>query len=257
MLEWLTSLLKETVEWQNWGWNVLTYGAIGAMCLATLQGVGVWKQGRRVHREQQAQTLSFLLFGYSMAYFFSASLYGVEQKSIAIAVLALNGFLHLPIITGIPKYRAVTTQEKRLVGVFFLMIPLMWVATKVGFHEMFFLVTLFGLLGFIAPQAYRAWKSSDTSDLDLVMILSFLFGAIFWFVYGFAVDSVALKAFNPPAFFLWFFILIMWWKKGRVKKEKQDDPGDVLMRIVYLLGGVIILAIVAVCFGIAYVASLL
>lgn len=220
--EWLLEFLLNTVEWQNWGWNTLTYGAIGAGALAIFQGFGVWRQGIRVHREKQAQTLSFLLFGYSMAYFFSAAIYGVKQKSIALMILAGSGLLHIPIVTGIPKYRAVTTQERWFVRIFFLMIPLMWYATKVELHETFFLVFLFGLLGFIAPQAYRAWKRADTSDLDVVMILSFLIGAIFWFVYGFADNRWwALKVFNPPAFVLWFFILLMWWKKGRLKKKNQ------------------------------------
>lgn len=152
-----------------------------------------------------------------MAYFFSASVYGAEQKSIALMILIVNGFLHIPIMTGIPKYRGVTQREERIVGVFFLMIPLMWCAAKVGLHEAFFLAALFGLLGFIGPQAYRAWESPNTSDLNLTMILSFLFGAVFWFIYGFAVDSWALKLFNPPAFLLWSFILVMWWRKGRAR----------------------------------------
>lgn len=258
MLEWLTSLLKETVEWQAWGWNLPTYGAIGATGLALFQGIGVWRQGKLVHREQDAHTLSFLLFGYSLSYFLSASVYGAKKMSLALMLLVLNGFLHIPVLTGIPKYGIVTKWEKWIAGMFLLMIPLMWLATKTGLHEMFFLVTLFGLLGFIGPQAYRAWKSDDTSDLNLTMILSFLFGAVFWFIYGVTVvDSWALKAFNPPAFVLWSFILVMWWKKGRVEEEKQDDPGDILMFIVYFLGGCVTVLVLGLAAGVAYLTGLI
>lgn len=46
MFEWLLDFLRETVEWRMWGWNISTYGAIGAAGLAAFQGIGVWKQGR-------------------------------------------------------------------------------------------------------------------------------------------------------------------------------------------------------------------
>ncbi|MFH0806515.1 MAG: PQ-loop domain-containing transporter [Candidatus Brennerbacteria bacterium] len=222
MFDFLLDVLKGTVEWRQWGWNIPTIGAVGAASFALLQGAGVWKQGRRVHREREAQTLSFLLFGYSMAYFFSTSLYGWKVSSIALVLAAVVGILHIPVITGIPRYGMVSRREKRFVGVFFLMIPLMWLATAMDLHEAFFLVSIFGLLGFIAPQAWRAWKSADTSDLDPLMILSFLFGAFFWFSYAFAVDSLTLKLFNPLAIVLWTFILVMWWKKG-IDAERKNE----------------------------------
>lgn len=253
MFELLVSFLKGSVEWQGWGWNIPTVGALGAASFAAFQGIGIWKQGRRVHREREAPTLSFLMFGYSMAYFFAASLYGWEKGSIIITLLGAIGFLHIPVLTGILRYGTASKGERWVVGSFFALIPLMWFATRAHLHEELYLVSLYGLLGFVVPQARKAWRSIDTSDLDPTMILSFVFGAVFWFVYAFAIDSVALKAFNPPAMVLWTFIFIMWWMKGRLPKENEDDSGDALMAMIYIVGGVAVCVVVALVAGVTWI----
>lgn len=257
MFEWLTGLLQKTVEWQNWGWNTDTGGAVGAIFFAALQGIGFRKQWRKIWSEGAAPTVSLTLFMYSMCYFFSFLIYGAQKMSITMTLTGLLGFFHVPILAGVLEYETVKRHERPFLYLLPLMIPLMGYAPIGGFREELLTVYLFGILGFLMPQVYRAWKSPAPKDLDPSLMLSFLLGTVFWFAFAFAVRSIALKIFNPLAFVLWGTMLVLWWKKGRVKKERTDDSGDILMLIVYLLGGFIVFAVIGLAAGVAYLVGLI
>jgi len=218
MFEWLADLIKGTVEWREWGWNIPTIGAVGALCFSSLQGVGLWKQGARIWRDQAAPTVSVPLFTYSMWYFFAFIVYGIQGASITVTLAGTLGFLHIRIIRGVARFEGLKSRERTFLWIAPLMVPIMFSAPEWGIREELLMVYLFGVLGFLIPQAYRAWKSPAPKDLDPSFMTMFLLAGAFWFIYAFALDSWALQIFNPLVVIIWSFMLTMWWKKVRVRK---------------------------------------
>lgn len=256
MFDWILEILRGTVEWREWGWNVQTFVACGAGFFSILQGVGVWKQGRRIWRDRGAPTISMPLFTYSMYYFFSFLLYGLEAKSITMTLGGPIGLLHIPLVAGVMRFERTSDKEKLFLVLAPLMVVLMHAAILWGFHETLLMVYLFGVLGFMVPQASRAWKSPAPKDLDPTFILTFMVAAVFWTAFAFVVQSWSLQVFNPLAFVMWAFMFTMWWKKGREPKE-EEDPGVVLMRILYAMGALVVILVGGVFVGLAYLVGLI
>ncbi|MDP3974998.1 MAG: PQ-loop domain-containing transporter [Candidatus Jorgensenbacteria bacterium] len=256
MFDWIVETLRETVEWKEWGWNMSTFGAMGALATSSLQGMGLWKQGRRIWRDRAAPTISLALFWYSMWYFFAFLVYGIQGKSATMVLASSLAFIHLPIVIGVMRYGRVSRYERWSLYVLPFMVPLMVVAGLQGFREELFFGYLLGIIGFLVPQVYRAWKSPSPKDLDPFFIVAFLLTSVFWFIYAFVADSWALKIFNPLAFIFWCIMLALWWTKVKMKEEKkEDDPGVVLIRIMYVFAAVLVIMTCGVLFGIAYLAG--
>lgn len=206
-------MLENTFEWREWGLNFVTVGAIATCFFTILQGIGIWKQNLRVRREKSGESVSVIFFSYSLFYFFAFAVYGIAKQSIAMTFNGALGFVSIPMIAALWRYKRFTKIESASFAVFPLMIPAMILMEEE--RDILLLIFLVGGLFSIARQAYEAWESSDTSKIDPIFIAIFMATNAFWLLYAIAIDSLALKIFNPIAFGLFFFIFLMYWKKGR------------------------------------------
>lgn len=46
------------------------------------------------------------------------------------------------------------------------------------------------------PQVYKTWKSKSAKELSLTMYLVLFTGILLWFIYGYVIESFAIKLAN-------------------------------------------------------------
>ena len=46
------------------------------------------------------------------------------------------------------------------------------------------------------PQVYKTWKSKSARELSLTMYLVLFTGIVLWFIYGYVIESFAIKLAN-------------------------------------------------------------
>lgn len=64
------------------------------------------------------------------------------------------------------------------------------------------------------PQAIKVYKTKQTNDISLGMILLMTIGVGFWIIYGFLITALPVIIANVITFILAFYILIMKIKLG-------------------------------------------
>lgn len=70
------------------------------------------------------------------------------------------------------------------------------------------------------PQAYKVYKTSDTSAISLKMFIILNIGLICWTVYGIMLKQIAVVIPNVTTFLLAFYILI---RKIREKNVNESS----------------------------------
>lgn len=67
------------------------------------------------------------------------------------------------------------------------------------------------------PQAIKVYKTKQTNDISLGMILLMTVGVGFWVIYGFLIKAIPVITANVLTFVLALYILIM-----KIKLDKQS-----------------------------------
>ncbi|MEN8123909.1 MAG: SemiSWEET transporter [Bacteroidota bacterium] len=66
-------------------------------------------------------------------------------------------------------------------------------------------LTTFGF----APQVIKSYKTKNVEGVSLTMYLVMFFGLIFWLIYGFLIDSFAIKLANIVSGILVFTLILL------------------------------------------------
>lgn len=68
--------------------------------------------------------------------------------------------------------------------------------------------------GSFLPQAYKVYRTKETTDLSAGMYALFISGLVLWTVYGIRVQSISIILANSVSIVLSLYILIMKLKHG-------------------------------------------
>jgi len=201
--------LKETVEYRNWGLNLLTFSAIATFLFSVLQGWGIFKQLQLIREKRSGESVSVTLYSYWFFYFVSFSIYGAGAKSLAMLA---NSFLWLPcllVLAGLIKYKQIKITEK--IGfLFFCLMPiLMFFAPN---RDNLFTVYLFGILIFMGFQPFEIWQKKKSESVSPQFLITFFLTGVFWFFYALAINSWPLIIFNPLACAVICLTFVLWLK---------------------------------------------
>jgi uncharacterized protein with PQ loop repeat len=201
--------LKSTVEYQGFGSNILTAGAIGAMIVLIWESYGIIAQIRKIWHERAAEALSSYMFGYTAAFMAASIPYGIATKSATIVISAGVVFLlHLPIMWGIMTFRGYTLKESVITCTFFLMVIAM--IAMPSWMDAFYLAFSIGTLYAFGTQAWQIWREKSAGTLEIKLILVYMASSVFWGCYAFAAGLVPLMILNPLFFMLMLLIVLLW-----------------------------------------------
>jgi len=229
----LLEILKSTVEYQNWGWNIFTISAIGTFLFTVLQGWGLWKQNRAIWRTRSGKSISAHFFIYWAWYFSSFLVYGLAKHSIAMVVNALQGVVIIPILVGLWKFNEGFTVKEKSFFRLCIMMPAVMIFVA-WYHITLMEITFFlYLMGLLVVGLFQLFKLVDEGRPGVVeprLIMAFMAAAVFWEVVGIKMNDLPLTIFNPMSFTMSGIILGLWWK---YKKAERVRFGNFRPRCVY------------------------
>jgi uncharacterized protein with PQ loop repeat len=185
---------KNTVEWQGWGYNALTISFIATAVFTVLEGWGFWMQNLSIWRNKSGESISVVLFIYFGCLFISVIAYGYNIKSMAAIFNGMLGFLHLPILFGLWRYKGYTKLEIGCLCAFPAMIPAM---IFLPWKDLLMISMLFGSIIPLAMQLYEMWRAKSAGVVDARFLGVLIISTAFWVVYAFAIQNWVMEVIYP------------------------------------------------------------
>ncbi|MDO8556858.1 MAG: hypothetical protein Q7R98_00110 [Candidatus Jorgensenbacteria bacterium] len=228
-MEWFLEILRKTLEYQNFGFNELFISAVATVIFTVLQGYGVLMQGRRIWRERSGESISVTFFSYATFYFLAFLVYGAEKWSIAMVFNGVLGFVHIPILAGLLKFKGFTRNEWILLGAFSTMVPAFFILDGEP-QEVFLMICLLGILATLVKQTLDTWsyvklRRSGRADKPIALeprfLVSFMATNAVWFIIALCIGNWPLAVFNPLAFLLIGVNLTMYYLPSRGWAREQ------------------------------------
>ena len=198
------------IEFQNWGLNALTVGAIGTIIFTFVETWGLWQQNKTIWKFESGQSISIVYFAYATGVFMSVLIYGIAEHSLAMII---NGFFltlfHLPILIGLWKFESFSTWDKRIcVGIIAYMILM----SLVPFKDILFMIFSFTNVLFTCTQPWKIWREKDAGAVEIKFIFTYLDNTFFWISYAYTIHDWVLQIICPCYFVLSALIIVLWFK---------------------------------------------
>lgn len=213
----IESFFGWSVEYKEWGWNLLTVAAIATFVIILLQATALILQSRRIWKKENGDSVSVTwisLFGFT---FFTFAIYGIHKQGLVMLVNGLLGLLHFPILIGLWKYKRIALSEHVVTVVCVFMIPAMvLLPQKAALLFVFMSVSNCSLLA----QAIEIYRKEDVGAVDIRLIMTYLVGAGFWIVYSSAISDYVLMTLMIMAFLFLSAIVGAYY----TCRDKQADP---------------------------------
>lgn len=193
----MIDLIKQSIEYRSWGWNLVTLSFIATLFLYAIQVWTLSSQRAKIHRERSAEAVSVplvALIGSVMAAF---GVYGVFRSSLASALNGSQAIFYFLVYREVARQRRLTNSEL-LVGSGFLLAPFVMVllGTEKS-RELYMLILLFASLFPMAHQPYVMWRCKSAGVAEAKVFLSFSASSLFWWIYAIATGDPVLQIVNP------------------------------------------------------------
>ena len=203
---------KNSVEWQGWGYNALTISFIATAVFTVLEGWGFWMQNLSIWRSKSGASISVSLFIYFCCLFITVIAYGFYIKSIAAIFNGMLGFLHVPILFGLWKYKGFTKLETGALCIFPLMVPAM---ISLPWKDLMMISLLFGTIVPLLMQLYEMWRAKSAGVLNARFIGILIISTAFWVIYAFAIENWVMEVIYPLTLVILILIFALRFRYAR------------------------------------------
>jgi uncharacterized protein with PQ loop repeat len=210
---------KNTVEWQGWGYNALTISFIATAVFTVIEGWGFWMQNISIWRKKSGESISVVLFIYFGCLFTTVIVYGYYINSMAALFNGMLGFLHLPILFGLWKYKGYTKLEIGCLCAFPVMIPAM---IFLPWKDLLMISMLFGSIIPLSMQLYEMWRAKSAGVVDARFIGVLIISTAFWVVYAFAIHNWVMEVIYPLTLVILILILMLHFRYTPVSSNKDS-----------------------------------
>jgi len=171
-----------------------------------MQNLSIW-------RNKSGESISVSLFVYFGCLFITVIAYGYYIKSIAAIFNGMLGFLHLPILFGLWKYKGFTKLEKGAFYVFPLMIPSM---IFLPWKDLLMISLLFGTIVPLVMQLHEMWRAKSAGVVDPRFIGILIISTAFWVVYAFAIRNWVMEVIYPLTLVILILIFLLRFRYTRL-----------------------------------------
>jgi len=195
------------IELEQLGWNVLTVAFVSLMIIRVFGIAGAIRQGSRIWRRKNAESVSPFAAGYFALHMIAESALGVTIGSIVLIAAIPRFMAQALVVGGIWKYRgykwpAIVLTVAVVVG--------QVLAIVYSFEGPFFMAVGLGTLIAVAAQPLDIWRHRSSGNADIFYLSVFLVGSIFWTVYAVATNNIWLMVVAPPQVVLNLLTVILW-----------------------------------------------
>ncbi len=195
----MENLIRETIEYQNWGWNMATVSFFATLFFTLWQGLSLLQQNSTIRNKRSGEALSVSFFAYSGSYFFAFLVYGLTKHSIAMTFNGLLGMPYIPILFALHRYKGFESADWFAILFFPLMVPTIILLEESG-RDLFVLCGLFFILIPLIGQTWGMYKTKNVGAVEPKFLKAFMASGIFWFAYGLSGGGWIFVVFNPISF---------------------------------------------------------
>jgi len=207
----LIEILRQTVEFQNWGANFATFSFLAVVFFTILQGWSLFIQNNTIRKSRSGESLSTAFFIYCGCYFFMFMVYGITKNSIAMTFNGFLGIPYIPILFALYRFKGFTRKDWSFLVLSSLMIPTVYFLSGKA-RDVFTLAGLFGILVPLAGQVREMYRAKVPGSVEPKFIIAFMFSNMFWFVYGLTTGNWIFVVFNPISLTILTTALVLYLK---------------------------------------------
>ncbi len=204
------------MEFEQFGWNVLTISFFGTVATNLLGLWGTIDQAREIWGKRSGRSVSVIMHTYTATMLTAAAVYGLIEYGLSVPRDALMvNLVRVPafvaVLIGLWKYRGFTVLECILCMLF---IGTVVVMVFVPFRGEYLIVLFVGGWLTFLPQTWKIWKHGRGA-VSLWFLGTTAIGVSFWTVYAFALDDLPMKMTNPVFLVIVSATLLLWVVKGK------------------------------------------
>jgi hypothetical protein len=154
------------------------------------------------------------MFIVSFFYFCAFVFYALDKHSLAMLINSSLLFFYIPIVVGLFKFKRLSSSEKLSIPIFVLMIPAMIILPiKDEILTVFLLITGISML----DQPLKMAKAETRGAVEVKYAVTFLFTAIFWLIFGLAINNWIFIIFNMYAIIIYGSVVFLYFKPTKLK----------------------------------------
>jgi uncharacterized protein with PQ loop repeat len=197
---------KNFIEYQNWGWNIITLSFIGTVIFSIIEGWGIWQQRNTINEKNSSQSLPMMANAYYCIFFICFLIYGIQMKSLAMII---NGLLAIPFIAM--YISALKTPDNEGVRKwhlsFLVLIPLVLFSTysKEIFGTMILVACLIG-----TQTPIEILRNKDSGSVEPKFLWSLTISVGFWTIYAWCINDKAVFIANAYSFLMLSYSIYIW-----------------------------------------------
>lgn len=186
-METIRQFVLHSVEMRAVGWNLVTFGWIGASLITLLQTWGVLAQARTIFRKKTGDGVSIANSAFYALNFMSFFVYGLAEMKLNIVTNAFFvGGAMCAVLYGLLCH-GFWTRRDVILFVLFLFLPCtMAYAVSVDWGQEFFGVTCVFSIVLLCVQYRELHLSPSAEGFNVRPTQTFLVACIFWFLYAIA-----------------------------------------------------------------------
>ncbi len=209
------------MEFQDFGWNVMTVSFLGTVIFSLVRAWGYWLQTRTIWIQRSGLSVPVTNYTYMTIGAAAVAVYGVRIGSWALIINGLLTILfRVPILIGLWKFKGFGRWEKLAsLGFMAALAGLILIPVKA---EMLLAFSVGGILVAVL-QPYEIWRNRDAGAVEIRLLFVGLANSTFWIAYGFAIADPVLRLTYPIFFLITLATIILWF---RFKKRPERTRGQ-------------------------------
>jgi uncharacterized protein with PQ loop repeat len=194
----LETLVGWSIEYQKWGYNLLSCTAIATLFFSVLQGSMTFIQGGKIREMKSALSVNVGFFGFRLWTFTSILIYGYMAHSLALLV---NGFIQMSaqafVMLQLRRHKKDGSRtDWRIAKWSAVIVPCTLLSGgNAGLVSVIAVATLIPLF----RQNVELHKNEKVGALSGKLVASLNAASLFWTAYGFIVRDPVLMVFAPTA----------------------------------------------------------
>jgi len=213
--------IKNSVEYQNFGSNLLPFSFLATIFLSLAQGYGIVAQFQKIRKNKAAGTIINIFFVYNCLFCLSFFGYGLlEHKLAFIFNGGLLGLLYIPVLVVLYKFKGFTKLDIVLSFAGLIIIPAMILAPN---KEIVLTVSILLMLPTVAWQFIEFLRTKSLGELSLAYVTAFFINSVFWLIYSLAIHNLTMILLNAGTSTLYAVVIVLSIKFDFERKKIMEN----------------------------------
>lgn len=210
--------LKNTIEIQNFGWNISTFIFLVIIFFALFGVWGLINQTKKIWNNKSGKATSVTWYAVFMFMFASFLVYGIEQNKLGLIFMGVVRVLfYIPVLVGLWKFKKFKHIETFVIICLFAMLSYMIFSDN---KAIMFLVFSYLGVGATALQPLEIWQERSAGVVSIKLLLIYSVSGLFWIAYGFILFDLPVLLMSVSLVIIYIITIALYFKfpEDKIKK---------------------------------------